>query len=104
MSRATQAFRIDNTTDLPPAIVRSLGIGHFRAKVFKRSGGEVIAKATQGLGEVAIRLIELRGDRAKSIEVTEAELHKVLLMARDVRKSTGQLSEQQSEEAWLEQN
>jgi len=36
-------------------------------------------------------------------DLTEAELHKVLLMARDVRKMTGQPSEQEYEEAWLEE-
>jgi len=98
-----QSLNFKGATDLPMAIKRSLGIGKFKVKVFGRPDGEVIAKATQNLGEIVIKLIHInRNDKVRSIEITDSELHKVLLMARDVRKMTGQRSEREYEEAWLE--
>jgi len=90
-----------SSTDLPDVVKRSLGIGRFKAKVFQRPDGEIIARATQGIGQVMVRLTFIsKTDRAKSVEVSETELRKILLMAKDVRKMTGQ----QSEEAWLEED
>jgi hypothetical protein len=48
--------RINSSTDLPEAVKRSLGIGRFRAKIFQRRDGEIIAKAIQDIGEVIIKL------------------------------------------------
>jgi len=94
-----------SSTDLPDVVKRSLGIGRFKAKVFQRPDGEIITKATQDIGEVIIRLTFIsKTDRAKSVELTETELHKVLLMARDVRKMTGQQSEEEYDQAWLEED
>lgn len=99
-----QGLRVRSSTELPDAVKRSLGIGKFKAKVFQCPDGEIITKATQDIGEVIIKLTYIsRTDKAKSIELTETELHKVLLMARDVRKMTGQQSEQELDEAWLEE-
>ena len=96
--------RINSSTDLPETVKRSLGIGRFRAKIFQRRDGEIIAKAIQDIGEVIIKLTHFQGDRAKSLELSETELHRVLLMARDVRKLTGQKAEQQCDETWLEED
>lgn len=94
-----------SSTELPDVVKRSLGIGRFKAKVFQRPDGEIITKATQDIGEVIIRLTFIsKTDRAKSVELTETELHKVLLMARDVRKITGQQSKEEYDEAWLEED
>lgn len=99
-----QGFKVRSSTELPDAVKRSLGIGKLKAKVFQRPDGELITKATQDIGEVIIRLTYIsRTDRAKSIELTETELHKVLLMARDVRKMTGQQSEEELDQTWLEE-
>lgn len=99
-----QGLKVKNSTELPDAVKRGLGIGRFKAKVFQRPDGEIITKATQDIGEVIIRLTSIsKTDKAKSIELTESELHRVLLMARDVRKLTGQPSEQELDEAWLEE-
>ena len=100
-----QGLKVRSSTELPDVIKRSLGIGKFKAKVFQRPDGEVITKATQDIGEVIIRLTYIsKTDKAKSIELTESELHRVLLMARDVRKLTGQQSEEELDEAWLEED
>lgn len=94
-----------SSTELPDIVKRSLGIGRFKAKVFQRPDGEIITKATQDIGEAMIRLTFIsKTDRAKSVELTETELHKVLLMARDVRKMTGQQSEEEYDQAWLEED
>lgn len=93
------------STELPDVVKRTLGIGRFKAKVFQRPDGEIITKATQDIGEVMIRFTFIsKTDRAKSVELTETELHKVLLMARDVRKMTGQQSEEEYDQAWLEED
>ncbi len=99
-----RSINLDRSADLPLAVKRSLGIGKFKAKVFQRPGGELIAKAIQDIGEVIIKLTYISGsDKAKSVELTEAELRRVLLMARDVRKMTGQQSEEECNQAWLEE-
>jgi len=98
-------LKLQNSRELPDIVKRSLGIGKFKAKVFQRPDGEVIAKATQDIGEVMIKLTYItKADKAKSIELTETELHKILLMARDVRKITGQQSEEELDQAWLEED
>ena len=92
-----------NSVELPDVVKRSLGIGRFKAKVFQRPDGEIIAKVMQDIDEVMIRLTFIsKSDRAKSVELTETELHKILRMARDVRKMTGQQSEEEYDQAWLE--
>ncbi|TET43311.1 MAG: hypothetical protein E3J60_00695 [Dehalococcoidia bacterium] len=99
-----QSVKLDNSADLPPAVKRSLGIGRFKAKVFQRPGGELIAKAIQEIGEVIIKLTYISGsDKAKSVELTEMELRRVLLMAKDVRKMTGRPTEEECNQAWLEE-
>ena len=91
MEKINQSGRFSSPDELPAVVKRSLGIGRFRAKVFKHPDGEIIAKAIQGIGEVIIRVTFLSsGDKAKSVELTEKELHQILLMARDIRKATGQ--------------
>jgi len=99
-----KSLNLKCSMDLPVAIRRGLGLGRFKAKVFGRLEGELIAKATQDIGEIMIKLTYIsRNDKARSIELTDNELHKILLMARDVRKMTGQWSEQEYEEVWLEE-
>ena len=99
-----RSVKLDNSADLPSAVKRSLGIGRFKAKVFQRPGGELIAKAIQDIGEVIIKLTYISGsDKAKSVELTERELHRVLLMAKDLRKMTGRPSEEECDQAWLEE-
>ncbi len=66
-----------------------MGIGTSRTNVLQREDGEIPVKATQALDEVHIRITYLKDDKAKSIELTERELHKVLLMARDIRRMKG---------------
>ncbi|MFC1968623.1 hypothetical protein ACFLVX_04485 [Chloroflexota bacterium] len=100
-----KSLSLKESMDLPVAVRRSLGIGRFKAKVFRRPDGEVIAKATQDIGEVVIKLMHISmKDKVRSIELTNSELHKVLLMARDAKKMTGQPSEQECDEAWLEED
>ena len=100
----SRSIKLSRSADLPPAVKRSLGIGRFKAKVFQRQGGELIAKAIQDIGEVIIKLTYISGsDKAKSVELTEKELHRVLLMAKDVRKMTGRPSEEECNQAWLEE-
>ena len=99
-----RSIKLDMAADLPPAVKRSLGIGRFKARVFQRPRGELIAKAIQDIGEVIIKLTYISGsDKAKSVELTEKELHRVLLMAKDVRKMTGRPSEEECNQAWLEE-
>ena len=94
-----------NSAELPDVVKRSLGIGRFKAKVFQRPDGEIIAKVVQDVGRVIIRLTFIsKTDRAKSVELTETELHNVLRMARDVRKMTGQQSGEEYDQAWLEED
>ena len=91
MEKINQSGRFESPEQLPAIVKKSLGIGRFRAKVFKHPDGEIIAKATQGIGEVIIKVTFISsGDKAKSVELTERELHQLLLMAKDVRKATGQ--------------
>ena len=96
--------KFSSSSDLPEAVKRSLGIGRFGAKIFERTDGEMIAEATQDLREVVIRLTYIQGDRARCLELTETELRRVLLMARDVREKTGQKGEHEYEEIWLDQD
>lgn len=99
-----QRLGLRNSAELPSAIKRSLGIGRFKAKVFQRPDGELIIKAIQDVGAVIIKLTYIsESDKAKSIEMTEAELHQGLLMAKDIRKMTGQQSEEELNQAWLEE-
>lgn len=85
-----QKIKLDKSDDLPEEVKRSLGIGKFKAKVLHRPDGEIIVKATQDIGEVIIKLTSIsKADKAKSIELSENELHRILLMAKDVRKLTG---------------
>lgn len=101
---ARKGLKVRSSTELPDVVKRALGIGRFKAKVFQRPDGEIITKATQDIGEVIIKLTYIsRTDKAKSIELTESELHRVLLMARDVRKMTGQQSQEELDQAWLEE-
>ncbi len=100
----SQSIKLSRSADLPTAVKRSLGIGRFKAKVFQRPGGELIAKAIQDIGEVMIKLIYISdSDKAKSVELTERELHRVLLIAKDLRKMTGRPSEEECNQAWLEE-
>jgi len=100
-----QGCTFESSMELPDAVKRSLGIGRFKAKVFQHPDGDIITKATQDIGGVIIRLTYIsKTDKAKSIELAESELHRVLLMARDVRKLTGQSSEEELNEAWLEED
>ncbi|MBU1173530.1 MAG: hypothetical protein KKD44_28515 [Proteobacteria bacterium] len=96
--------RYTKTEELPASIRQSMGIGKFRAKVFARPDGEIIVKAMQDIGEVVVKIVHIRGDRVKSVELTEDELRRVLLMARDIRKATGQQYEGDQDQAWLEQD
>ena len=90
-----RSIKLGGSEELPAAVKRSLGIGRFKARVFQRPEGELIAKAIQGIGEVIIKLTYISGsDKAKSVELTETELHRVLLMAKDIRKMTGRPSEE----------
>ena len=100
----SQPVRIKTSGDLPEAVRRNLGIGRFRAKVLGRPDGEIVARATQDIGEVMIKLTYIRGERARSLELSEGELRRILLMARDVRRMTGQKSQEEYEEAWLEED
>ena len=45
--------------DLPEAVKRNLGIGRFKAKVFHRREGEIIAKATQDVDGIVIKLVSV---------------------------------------------
>jgi hypothetical protein len=74
--------------DLPEAVKRKLGIGRFKAKVFRRSEGELIAKATQDIDGIVIKLMYIRREKANSGELTEKELNRVMLMAKDLRRMT----------------
>ncbi len=51
----------------------------------------MVVRATQGLDEIIIRLTQIKGDKARSMELTDRELHRILLMARDVSRMTGQI-------------
>ena len=83
--------RISNSTELPEAVKRSLGIGITKTRVFHLPDGDLVVKAVQDLGEVIIRLTHVTPkDKAKSIELSEDELRHILLMARDVRRMSGQ--------------
>ena len=94
-----------SSRELPDIVKRSLGIGRFKVKVFLRPDGEIITKAIQDIGEVIIRLTFIsKTDKAKTIEMTEAQLRKILLMAKDVRKMTGQQSGEEYDQAWLEED
>ena len=97
-------MRISKSSDLPEAVRRNLGIGRFRAKVLGRPDGEIVAKAIQDIGEIIVKLTYVRGDRARSLELSEGELRRILLMARDVRRMTGQKSQEEQNEAWLEED
>ena len=97
-------MRIRNSSDLPEAVRRNLGIGRFRAKVLGRPDGEILAKAIQDIDEIIVKLTYVRGDRARSLELSEGELRRILLMARDVRRITGQMSQEEQNEAWLEED
>ena len=97
-------MRISKSSDLPEAVRRNLGIGRFRAKVLGRPDGEIVAKAIQDIGEIIVKLTYVRGDRARSLELSEGELRRILLMARDVRRMTGQMSQEEQNEAWLEED
>lgn len=100
-----QHFFRSSADDLPDVVKKSLGIGRFKIKVFLRPDGEIIAKVVQDISEITIRLISIsKSDRAKSIKLTETELRKILLMAKDVRKMTGQQSGEEYDQAWLEED
>lgn len=75
--------------ELPPAIKASLGIGRSRAKVLQRDDGQLIARAVQDIGQVVVVFTSIKGEKARHFEITEDELHRVLLMARDVKKLSG---------------
>jgi chorismate mutase len=81
--------RFDTMHILPNTGKAKLGLGKFRIKVIQHENEEIIAKATQELMEVKIRLTQLKDDRAKTIELTEKELHKIQFTARGIRKMTG---------------
>jgi len=83
--------RIASSMELPEAVKRSLGIGITRTKVFHLPDGDLLVKAVQDLDEVIIKLTHVTPkDKAKSIELSEDELRHILLMARDVRRMSGQ--------------
>jgi len=84
-------YRIASSKELPEAIKRSLGIGITKTRVFHLQDGDLLVKAVQDLGEVVIKLTHVTPkDKAKSIELSEDELRHILLMARDVRRMSGQ--------------
>ncbi len=83
--------RITSSMELPEAVKRSLGIGITRTKVFHLPDGDLLVKAVQDIDEVIIKLTHVTPkDKAKSIELREDELRHILLMARDVRRMSGQ--------------
>ena len=83
--------QIASSMELPEAVKRSLGIGITRTKVFHLPDGDLLVKAVQDLDEVIIKLTHVTPkDKAKSIELSEDELRHILLMARDVRRMSGQ--------------
>ena len=83
--------RIASSNELPEAVKRRLGIGINKTRVFHLRDGDLLVKAVQDLGEVIIKLTHVTPkDKAKSIELSEDELRHILLMARDVRRMSGQ--------------
>jgi len=96
-------LRFRSTEDLPEAVKRNLGIGRFKAKVFHRREGELIVKATQGIDGIAIKLMYIRRDKVCSVELTEKELHKTMLMVKDLRRMTGTTAQDGYEDTWLEE-
>jgi hypothetical protein len=83
-------ININDCSNLPEPVRRKMGIGTSRIKVIQRENEEIIIKANQGLDEINIRITQLKDDKAKSIELTESELHRILLMARDIKRITSQ--------------
>ena len=84
-------YRISNSTELPEGVKRSLGIGITKTRVFHLPDGDLLVKVVQNLGEVIIKLTHVTPkDKAKSIELSENELRHILLMARDVKRMSGQ--------------
>ena len=45
-----------------------------------------------------MKLIEIKGNSDKTIELCEGELHRILLMAKDLRRVTGRPSKREYEE------
>jgi len=84
-------YRISNSTELPEGVKRSLGIGITKTRVFHLPDGDLLVKVVQNLGEVIIKLTHVTPkDKAKSIELSKDELRHILLMARDVKRMSGQ--------------
>jgi hypothetical protein len=98
------ALRLERVSEIPPVIKNEFGIGKSKAKVIQKTDGTLLVKAVQDIGTVIVRLTLISDkDKARSLEINEDELRKVMLMCRDLRGITHQPSEVEAEEVWLEE-
>ena len=83
------AVRINKAEDLPWSVKANLGLGRSKIKMFSRPDGDLIVTATRDISDVRIKLIYIHGDKSRSLELSDQELNKISLMAKDIRKMTG---------------